>query len=226
MINTWHAYWITLSYKWLLDLGMNPKKLRLRQHTKEELSHYAEDTWDIDYHYPFGWKELEGIANRTQFDLTQHQKFSNQNLEYFDEATKRKFMPYVAAEPSLGVDRVTLTFIIDSLVEEKERTVLKIHPKLAPYTAAVFPLVKKDKLPNKAREIFELLSEKFHTFYDESGSVGRRYRRMDEIGTPFCITVDYDTLKDNAVTVRDRDSMEQKRIKIDKLISYLNSFLM
>jgi len=226
MVNHWHAYWIALSYKWLLGLGINPEKLRLRQHTKEELSHYAEDTWDVEYHYPFGWKELQGIANRTQFDLSQHQKFSKVNLEYFDEATKRKFIPYVAAEPSIGVERLVFTIITDALEEEEERTVLKIHPKLAPYKVAVFPLVKKDKLPEKAREVFKILSSQFHSFYDESGSIGRRYRRMDEIGTPFAVTVDYDSLKDNTVTVRDRDSMEQERVEINKLIAYLRKKLL
>ncbi len=224
-VNSNQAYWIAHSYKWLVDFGIKPENLRLRQHLKEELSHYAEDTWDIEYNYPFGWKELMGCANRTTFDLTQHQKFSNKNLEYFDEESKRKFIPYVAAEPSLGVERAFLTFIIDALVEETDRTVLKIHPKLAPYMLAVFPLMKKPELSKLSEKLFKELKTKFHCFYDDSGSIGRRYRRVDEIGVKWCITIDYDSLKNEDVTIRDRDTMTQERVKIDKIQEYINSKL-
>jgi glycyl-tRNA synthetase len=225
----WHAYWIGLCYKWFLDLGIQPKNLRLRQHLDEELSHYAKDTWDIDYNYPFGWKELQGIADRTTFDLKQHIQTSKVDMHYFDPDKKEKVIPYVAAEPSLGVDRAFLTFILDAYTEEKvgkeKRVLLKLHPKLASYQVGVFPLVSKDKLPEKARTVFNLLKRQVHCFYDASGSVGRRYRRQDEIGTPLCITIDYDSLKKNDVTIRDRDSMHQVRCKIDILVETVRDLL-
>jgi len=217
----WNAYWVGLNYKWFLDHGIKKENLRLRQHLKDELSFYSTDTWDIDYKYPFGWKELEGIADRTTYDLEQHVKHSGAKLDYFDDKTGKRFIPYVAAEPSLGVERTCLTFILDAYTEEKikgeKRVLLKLHSKLAPYKIAVFPLVSKDKLPEKAKEIFDTLKDKFHCFYDAAGSVGRRYRRQDEIGTPYCITIDYDTLKDGTVTIRDRDTMEQVKLPLEDL---------
>ena len=221
----WHAYWIGRRYKWFLDLGINSDKLRLREHVDTELSHYSSATWDIEYEYDFGWKELEGIADRTDFDLKQHEKHSKNKMQYFDEETQRRFIPHVAAEPSVGVDRAFLTFLIDAYSEEKvkgeTRIVLKLHPKLAAYKAAVFPLVKKDGLPEKALNIYNDLKECFPVFYDQSGSIGRRYRRMDEIGTPLCITIDYDSKNDDTVTVRDRDSLKQDRIKISEIKNYI-----
>ncbi|MBN1923627.1 MAG: glycine--tRNA ligase [Nanoarchaeota archaeon] len=213
----WHAYWTAIFYKWYLNIGINPKNLRIRQHVSEELSHYSAGTVDIEYNYPMGWKELQGIADRTTYDLKQHQEHSKQNLEYFDEETKKKELLYVAAEPSVGMDRLFLTLIFDCLVQEKERMVLKINPKLAAYKCAIFPLVNKEGLDTKARELFKALSKDFTCFYDDSGSIGRRYRRQDEIGTPYCITIDFDTIKDDTVTIRDRDSMKQDRVKISNL---------
>ncbi len=217
----WHAYWTAIFYRWYLNLGIEPSKLRVRQHVKEELSHYSSGTVDIEYRFPFGWKEIQGIADRSNYDLSQHQKFSGKNLEYFDEKTKKKEILHVAAEPSAGIDRLFLTFIFDSLVQEKERLVLKINPKLAPYKVAVFPLVKKPELVKKARELHNRLKHIVNSFYDEKGSIGRRYRRQDEIGTPFCITIDFDTLEDDTVTIRDRDTMEQKRVKIDEVEGFI-----
>ncbi len=221
----WHGYWLALMYKWFMDLGVNPEKLRIRQHLPEERSHYALDTWDIEYRFPFGWKEIHGMANRTTFDLTQHMKFSGKDLRYFDEKTKEKIIPYVVAEPSQGVERAFLTFIIDAYTEEEDRIVLKLHPKLAPYKVAVFPLVSKDGLDEKAKEIHNTLKKKFACFYDDKGSIGRRYARQDEIGTPFCITVDYQTMEDNTVTIRDRNTKEQVRIKITNLESIIRKLI-
>ncbi len=222
----WHAYWLYEMYKWFVDLGVNPEKLRIRQHLPEERSHYALDTWDIEYLFPFGWKEIHGMANRTTFDLEQHMKFSGKDLTYFDEESKQKVVPYVVAEPSQGLDRAFLVFIMDAYHEEEdERVVLKLHPKLSPYKVAVFPLVSKDGLPEKAREVYSMLRKKFVTFYDEKGSIGRRYARQDEIGTPYCVTIDYDTLQDNTVTIRDRDTREQVRVKIEELPSILEKLI-
>jgi glycyl-tRNA synthetase len=225
----WHAFWIGYRYKWFLDLGIKPHNLRIRQHVKTELSHYAADTWDIEYNYEFGWKELEGIADRTDFDLKQHAKVSGQDISYFDEETKERVIPHVAAEPSLGVDRAFLTFILDAYHEEEvkgeKRIVLKLNPRLAPFKAAIFPLVNKEGMDKKAKEIYETLQTKFATFYDDSGSIGRRYRRMDEIGTPFCITIDGQTMEDNTVTLRDRDSLKQVRIKTKELHERISKLL-
>jgi len=218
--NKWHAYWTATFYQWYIDLGVDPKKLRLRQHMKKELSFYSAGTVDIEYEFPLGFKELQGIADRTTYDLTQHQNLSKQNLEYFDEESKKKELLYVACEPSVGVERLLLMLLFNGLKEEKERTVLKIVPKLAPYKVGVFPLIKKDLEP-KSREVYKLLKEEFTCFYDESGSIGRRYRRQDEIGTPYCLTIDYDTLKDESVTLRMRDSMKQERVKISQLVTVL-----
>ena len=223
----WFGYWKQYAIDFLKKLGMNPENTRVRDHSPEELSHYSKATTDIEYLFPFGWGELWGIADRTDFDLKQHQQYSTEDLAYFDQDKNEKYIPY-CIEPSLGADRVTLAFLCDAYDEEvvsvkdgKEdvRTVLHLHPALAPVKAAVLPLSKK--LSEKADEIYSSLAKNFNVDYDEAGSIGKRYRRQDEIGTPFCITVDFDTETDNSVTVRDRDTMEQVRIKIDELESYL-----
>jgi glycyl-tRNA synthetase len=223
----WYAYWRQERHRWYLDLGIRPEKLRIRDHEKEELAHYSTATCDIEYEYPFGWGELEGIACRTDFDLKRHSEASGTRLEFFDPQTKEHYTPYVV-EPAGGIDRMALTFLIDAYAEEQlaedTRSVLRFHPRIAPITAAVFPLVKKDGMPEKALEIGqELRRGGFTTFYDEKAAIGRRYRRQDEVGTPWCITVDGDTLSEGAVTVRDRDSMEQERVQIGELVAYLKA---
>lgn len=220
----WFAYWKEFCKKWLLDLGMKEENIRLRDHSKEELVFYSKATTDIEFAFPFGWGELWGIADRTDYDLTQHMNHSKEDLSYLDPETNERFVPYVI-EPSLGADRVTLAFLcnsyeVEDLGEGDSRVVLHLHPALAPYKVAILPLSKK--LSDKANEIFDNLSKKFACDYDEAGSIGKRYRREDEIGTPFCITVDFDTLEDNQVTIRDRDTMEQIRIPIDKVEEYIN----
>ncbi|MHA2225338.1 MAG: glycine--tRNA ligase [Candidatus Hodarchaeales archaeon] len=228
--NKWQAYWLTVFYLWFSEnLGIQKEKLRLRQHMKSELSHYALDTWDLEYHYPFGWKELMGCANRTQYDLTQHQEYSNSKMEFMEqtEGGILRYIPYVVAEPSVGLGRILLTVIAEGYREEivkgRKRIVLKIHPRLAPYDVAVFPLQKKEKIHLKAQEIFsQLRTEGFVVYFDDSGSIGRRYRRHDEIGTPFCVTVDFESLEDQQVTIRNRDTMEQVRIPIDRLSGTLH----
>ncbi|HHX71350.1 MAG TPA: glycine--tRNA ligase [Clostridiales bacterium] len=219
----WFHYWREFCRKWLIDLGMTDEVLRLRDHSPEELSHYSKATTDFEFLFPFGWGELWGIADRTDFDLKAHQEHSGENMEYFDQETGEKYIPYVV-EPSLGCDRVALAFLCNAYDEEEvgendTRIVLRLHPALAPYKAAVLPLSKK--LSEKAEAIFQKLSADFSVDYDESGSIGKRYRRQDEIGTPFCITYDFDSENDGCVTVRDRDTMEQERIAIDELSSYL-----
>ncbi|MEI6222430.1 MAG: glycine--tRNA ligase [bacterium] len=220
----WHEYWKHERLQWFLDLGIRKENLQLREHEKHELSHYAKSAFDVEYNFPFGWKELEGIANRTDFDLQQHAKASGQDLRYFDEVTKEKYFPYVI-EPSLGVDRALLAFLLDAYHEEEvkgeERVVLRFHPKLAPIKAAILPLVKKDPLGTVAKEIYKKLQQNFSVFYDESGSIGRRYRRQDELGTPYCLTVDFDSLEDQKVTVRDRDTLNQERVSIEDLPGFL-----
>ncbi|MBR9677800.1 MAG: glycine--tRNA ligase [Nanoarchaeota archaeon] len=223
--NKWQAYWIAFDYKWLLDMGIKPENLRIRQHLKDELSHYASDNWDIDYKYLGKWRELQGHADRSQYDLTQHEKHSGKKLSYFDEETGERVIPYVACEPSMGVERLILAIILDAYKEEKERKVLKLKPLIAPYQIAVFPLVSKDKLPEKAEQVYQELRKTFRTFYDDSGSIGRRYRRQDESGTPYCVTIDYQTMKDDTVTVRDRDSMKQERVKIKELAQKITGLM-
>lgn len=212
--------WQKSRMDWYVSLGINKEKLRFREHAKTELAHYAKKAIDIEYNFDFGWKEIEGIHNRGDWDLSQHEKFSKQDLKYFEEETKERILPWII-ETSAGLDRNFLVFISDAYHEEEvkgeKRIVLKLHPKIAAYKAAVFPLVNKDKLPEKAIEIYENIRRCFPTIYDDKGSIGRRYRRMDEIGTPFCITIDHQTLEDDTVTLRDRDSMEQKRVKISEL---------
>ena len=220
----WHKFWKEYCEKWLLDLGIKKENIRLRDHTPEELVFYSAATTDIEFAFPFGWGELWGIADRTDYDLTQHMNHSKQDLTYQDPETNEKYVPYVI-EPSLGADRVLLAFLCNSYDEEEiaegdVRTVLHLHPALAPYKAAVLPLSKK--LSEKANEVYDKLSKNFMCDYDEAGSIGKRYRRQDEIGTPYCITVDFDTLEDESVTIRDRDSMEQVRVKIDELENWLN----
>ena len=228
----WFDYWRSFCKNWLLSLGINEENLRLRDHSPEELCFYSKATTDFEYMFPFGWGELWGIADRTDYDLNQHIKTRGKSLEYFDPETNEKYVPYVI-EPSLGVERLFLSIVTEAYDEEelvsvdkngnekKEiRTVMRFHPALAPFKAAVLPLVKK--LTPKAMEVYEMLSKKFNVDFDETGTIGKRYRRQDEIGTPFCITYDFDTLeKDNCVTIRDRDTMEQERVSIDNLVAYL-----
>lgn len=221
----WFKYWKDYCMKFLLSLGIKEENLRYRDHSPEELAFYSEATTDIEFRFPFKeWGELWGIADRTDYDLGRHMEHSGKSLEYFDPDTNTKYIPYVI-EPSLGADRVTLAFLCEAYDEEEiaegdVRTVLHLHPAIAPFKAAVLPLSKK--LSEKAREVYALLSKHFTVDYDETGSIGKRYRRQDEIGTPFCITYDFDTLeKDNCVTIRDRDTMEQERVAIDKLVEYI-----
>ncbi len=215
----WFNYWREFCKNWLLNLNMTPENIRLRDHEKEELSHYSNATTDIEFLFPFGWGELWGIADRTDFDLRQHINVSGQDLSYLDPITNEKYIPY-CIEPSVGVDRVLLAFFVDAYNEEKledgsDRLVLKLHPALSPFKAAVLPLTKK--LSEPALELYNRLLKNFMVDYDEAGSIGKRYRRHDEIGTPLCITFDFDSLEDNCVTIRDRDTMEQQRVKIDDL---------
>ncbi len=220
----WFAYWKEYCRKFLEDLGMNMDKLRLRDHSQEELSFYSKATTDFEYLFPFGWGELWGIADRTDYDLTQHQNTSGESMEYIDPVTNERYIPYVI-EPSLGADRVTLAFLCNAYEEEEleggdVRTVLHLHPALAPFKAAVLPL-QKNKLGGLATQIHEELSKYFMVDYDETGSIGKRYRRQDEVGTPVCITVDFETEETGTVTVRDRDTMEQKRIPVSELKQYI-----
>ncbi|MBI4144020.1 glycine--tRNA ligase [Candidatus Woesearchaeota archaeon] len=211
----WHAYWMCMMLRWFTSLGAKSERFRCRQHVKEELSHYAKDTWDLEYEFPFGWKELQGMANRRDFDLKQHMQFSGKDLCLFDEKKKEKFIPYVVCEPSQGVGRAMLVFLFDAYEydHKRENVVLKLSPKLAPFKAAVFPLLSnRPELVEKARQVFDSLKASLRVFFDDSGSIGRRYARQDEIGTPFCITVDFQTLQDGTVTVRNRDSTVQERI--------------
>ncbi len=219
----WFEYWRSFCKKWLLDLGMTEEHLRLRDHDKDELCFYSKATTDFEFLFPFGWGELWGVADRTDYDLTQHANHSGEAMEYFDPETNEKYIPYVI-EPSLGADRVLLAFLCDAYDEEQDekgdtRVVLHLHPALAPFKAAVLPLSKK--LSEKATEVFGDLAKDFMVDFDDAGSIGKRYRRQDEIGTPICITYDFDSLEDNCVTVRDRDTMEQKRIPISELKTYI-----
>ncbi len=227
----WFDYWKQYAIKFLESLNMNMEHIRTRDHEKEELSHYSNATTDLEYLFPFGWGELWGIADRTDFDLKQHSEFSGQEMTYTDPETNEKYIPY-CIEPSLGADRVALAFLVDAYDEEtltdgngKEdtRVVMKFHPALAPFKAAVLPLAKK--LAPVAEPIFEELSKYFNVDYDAAGSIGKRYRREDEIGTPFCICVDFDTETDGCVTIRDRDTMEQVRLPIDQVKGYIEERL-
>ncbi|MFC7371665.1 glycine--tRNA ligase [Fictibacillus iocasae] len=220
---TWFDHWKATAEKWLKSLGMAEENLRLRDHNEDELSHYSNATTDFEYKFPFGWGELWGIASRTDYDLKQHMEYSNEDFNYIDPETNERYIPY-CIEPSLGADRVTLAFLIDAYEEEQledgtSRTVMHLHPALAPYKAAILPLSKK--LSEEAQEVFGTLAKDFMVDYDESGSIGKRYRRQDEIGTPFCITYDFDSKEDGMVTVRDRDTMEQTRVSISELKNFL-----
>ena len=219
----WFHYWKDFCKNWLLTLGIKEENIRLRDHSKEELSHYSNATTDIEFLFPFGWGELWGIADRTDYDLTQHQNCSGKSLEYFDPQTNERYIPYVI-EPSLGADRVGLAFLCDAYDEEQigdndSRIVLRLHPALSPFKAAILPLSKK--LSENAQTVYDILSKHFMVEFDESGSIGKRYRRQDEIGTPFCLTYDFDSLEDGCVTIRDRDTMKQERVKIEKLVEYI-----
>lgn len=219
----WHEYWKKECWQFLLDLGANETKLRMRDHSPEELSHYSKATVDIEYLFPFGWGELWGIANRTDFDLTAHMEHSGEDLRYIDPVTNERYVPYVI-EPSVGVERLVLLFLADAYEEEQldddTRTVLRLHPALAPFKAAVLPLSRK--LAEPALELWHSLRKHFMVDYDETASIGKRYRRQDEIGTPFCVTYDFDSVNDHSVTIRDRDTMEQVRIPIDQVADWIS----
>ena len=220
----WWKYWKEFCKNWLLNLGMKEENIRLRDHSPEELVFYSKGTTDIEFAFPFGWGELWGIADRTDYDLTAHQTHSKEDMSYLDPETNEKYIPY-CIEPSVGADRVTLAFLCNAYEEQElgegdTRIVLHLHPALAPYKAAILPLSKK--LNDKADEVFQTLAKAFPVDYDDAGSIGKRYRRQDEIGTPYCITVDFDTLEDNQVTVRDRDTMEQIRIPIEQVEKYIS----
>jgi glycyl-tRNA synthetase len=225
----WHEYWIEERFNWYLELGLKAENLRRYEHPQEKLSHYAKRTVDIEYDYAsVGWSELEGIANRTDYDLKQHAEYSGENLEYFDQATNNRYVPYVI-EPAVGPDRIMLAFLVDAYTEEEvngeARTVLKLHPRVAPTKAAVFPLSKKEPVSTIARELYDDLKGDYRLFYDDSGSIGRRYRRQDEAGTPFCVTVDFDTMDDKKVTIRDRDTLEQERVPIEAVRDRLKALI-
>jgi glycyl-tRNA synthetase len=220
----WYDYWRNERKAWYLDLGIPPDALRLRDHDADELSHYSSATSDVEFMFPWGWDELEGIANRGDYDLTQHAKFSGEKLEYFDQASGERYVPH-CIEPAAGATRTMMAFLLSAFDEDEvngeKRSVLRLHPRLAPYKVAVLPLSKKDTLTPVAREVLSLVQPRWMCDYDETQAIGRRYRRQDEIGTPLCVTVDFDTLEDRAVTIRDRDSLEQVRVPIDSLVDEL-----
>jgi glycyl-tRNA synthetase len=229
----WYEYWCQQRYRWFTDLGIPESKLRLRAHDADELSHYSAGTSDIEFAFPWGWGELEGIANRADYDLTQHAKHSGEDLSFYDQETDTRYVPHVI-EPALGADRATLAFLLAAYQEEdvpngkggtESRTVLRLHPRLAPITVAVLPLSKNERLVPVADEVAALLRPHFMIDVDVTGSIGRRYRRQDEVGTPLCVTIDFDTLDDRAVTIRDRDTMEQARVPIEELRSELDQRL-
>jgi glycyl-tRNA synthetase len=225
----WFEYWVNARLQWYLDLGIRKEKLRLRPHDPDELAHYAKAASDVEYEFPFGWQEVEGIANRTDFDLKAHQEASGQDLQYFDQENDRRYLPYVV-EPAAGVDRIVLIALIDAYREEEaptakggteKRSYLALHKDLAPTKVAILPLSRNEQLVPTAREIFDLVKTRWMSDYDDAGSIGRRYRRQDEVGTPLCVTVDFDSLEDRQVTVRERDSMTQERLPVENLVGYL-----
>jgi glycyl-tRNA synthetase len=225
----WFEYWVNERLQWYVDLGIRKEKLRLRPHEPDELAHYAKAASDVEYEFPFGWQEVEGIANRTDFDLKAHQEASGEDLTYFDQEQDRRYLPYVI-EPAAGVDRILLTALVDAFREEEaptakggteKRTYLALHRALAPTKVAVLPLSRNEQLAPDARGVFDLVKQTWMCDFDDAGSIGRRYRRQDEVGTPFCVTVDFDTLEDRQVTVRERDSMTQDRIPVENLVGYL-----
>jgi glycyl-tRNA synthetase len=227
------AYWVEQRFQWYVDLGMTKDKLRLRPHEPDELAHYAKAATDVEYEFPFGWGELEGIANRTDYDLRAHQEASGQDLTYFDQEKETRYLPYVV-EPAGGVDRSLLAFLVDAYREEQvptakggtdTRTVLGLHRSLAPIKVAVLPLSRNEKLVPEARRVHDLVKPEWMSQYDDAGAIGRRYRRQDEVGTPFCVTVDFESLDDGQVTVRERDTMTQDRVGIDTLVPYLRDRL-
>jgi len=225
----WYDYWKKARFDWYVSNGIKAENLRMRDHAKDELAHYAKACCDVEYNFPFGWSELEGIANRTDFDLKQHSEHSGKPLAFFDEETKQHYFPYVI-EPAAGADRATLAFLVDSYAVEGEgknaRTVLRLHPALAPIKVAVLPLVKKDGMPEKADKIYtDLLKNSIRSFYDQASSIGRRYARQDEAGTPFCVTIDNQTLQDDTVTIRERDSRAQYRVASTAVVSAITAKL-
>ena len=224
----WYEYWCQQRYAWYLEHGISSDSLRLRPHDADELSHYSSATSDVEFLFPWGFDELEGIANRGDYDLTQHAKHSGERLEFFDQATNEHYVPHVI-EPAAGAIRTMMAFLMAAYAEEEvngeTRTVLRLHHRIAPYQVAVLPLSKKDTLTPVAREVFQLLAPHLMCDYDETQAIGRRYRRQDEVGTPFCVTVDFDSLHDRAVTVRDRDTMAQERVPIDDLLTHLRGSL-
>jgi glycyl-tRNA synthetase len=224
----WFDYWVKERFNWYIDLGIKKENLRLRQHGRDELAHYAKDCYDIEYLFPMGWAELEGIANRGDYDLTQHAKFSNKDLSFYDNESGQHYIPYII-EPSAGVERSFLAFLIDSyreeVVEGEKRVVLSLHPSLTPIKVAVLPLSRNEKLTPLAKEIYGQLRSSFTTYYDDSQSIGRRYRRQDEIGSLFCVTIDFESLEDHQVTIRDRDSLAQIRVPIEELEKTLRAKL-
>ena len=221
---TWYDYWCSTRMQWYIDLGIPAEMLRLRAHDADELSHYSSGTSDIEFKFPWGWGELEGIAQRTDFDLNRHAEFSKQKLDYFDQATNERYVPYVV-EPAAGANRTMAAFLLaaydEDVINDEPRTVLRLHPRLAPYQVAILPLSKKDTLTPLADSIFSRLSKRYFCDYDETQAIGRRYRRQEEIGTPYCITVDFDSLEDGQVTIRERDTTTQERVSIDSLESVL-----
>ena len=224
----WYDYWCETRMQWYIDLGIPVDMLRLRAHEADELSHYSSGTSDIEFKFPWGWGELEGIAQRTDFDLNRHAEFSKQKLDYFDQATNERYVPYVV-EPAAGANRTMAAFLLaaydEDVINDEPRTVLRLHPRLAPYQVAILPLSKKDSLTPLADQIFSKLSNRYYCDYDETQAIGRRYRRQDEIGTPYCITVDFDSLEDGQVTIRERDTTQQERVSIDHLEQVLSEKL-
>ena len=224
----WYDYWCETRMQWYIDLGIPADMLRLRAHEADELSHYSSGTSDIEFKFPWGWGELEGIAQRTDFDLNRHAEFSKQKLDYFDQATNERYVPYVV-EPAAGANRTMAAFLLaaydEDVVNDEPRTVLRLHPRLAPYQVAILPLSKKESLTPLADQIFSTLSKRYYCDYDETQAIGRRYRRQDEIGTPYCITVDFDSLEDGQVTIRERDTTQQERVSIDQLEQVLSEKL-
>ena len=221
----WYDYWCKSRLQWYIDYGIPAEMLRIREHAKDELSHYSAGTSDIEFLFPWGWGELEGIAQRTYYDLKQHAEHSRQKLEYFDQATNERYVPYVV-EPAAGANRTMAAFLLaaydEDIVNDEPRTVLRLHPRLAPFQIAVLPLSKKETLMPLAKQIHSMLGARYMCDFDETQAIGRRYRRQDEIGTPFCVTVDFDSLEDNSVTIRERDSTAQNRVKIDSLLPELS----
>ena len=224
----WYEYWMKERFQWYLDLGIPEEQIRMRAHDDDELSHYSSGTSDVEFLFPWGWGELEGVANRGDYDLLQHAEHSGQKLEYFDQGTGERYVPH-CIEPAAGATRSMMAFLMaaydEEQVNDETRTVLRLHPRLAPYKIAVLPLSKKDTLLPKAEEVLARLQPHFMCDYDITQAIGKRYRRQDEIGTPYCVTIDFDSLEDDAVTVRERDSMEQERVATDELVSYLTEQL-